>query len=322
MRSDPYAVWLSEIMLQQTTTVTVTTYYTKFLKKWPNVCELAAASLDEVLNVWQGLGYYTRARNLHKCARAIVMEHGGQFPDTENTLKRLPGIGDYTAAAIVAIAFGYKATPIDSNIERVVSRLHAIRKPLPGSKLLVRRYAEELTPNQRAGDFAQALMDLGATVCRPKSANCLACPLSKKCLASRESDPNRYPIKPKKKSLCTRYGVVFWTVREDGRVLVRRRPEHGLLGGMIEFPGTDWRDLIWEKDSWSGFAPKASSWRELPKPVFHTFSHFRLELRIKVGVAVNCKDNEYWCHPNNFSDLALPTVMKKVASIALNSHSS
>ena len=314
---DPYAVWLSEVMLQQTTVTTVTSYYDNFLIRWPQVGDLAAASLDDVLHAWQGLGYYSRARNLHKCAQVVCAEYGGRFPDTEIKLRSLPGIGRYTAAAIAAIAFGRKATPVDGNIERVMARLYAVAEPLPKSKPQIRAHAEALTPMQRAGDFAQALMDLGATVCKPRSADCGCCPLSDSCQAEREADPARYPIKAPKKVRPTRHGVVFWTVRSDGAVLVRRRSEKGLLGGMMEFPTTEWRESAWGDNSWSDWAPAAADWNALAQPVNHSFTHFRLELTVMLG-AVDGGDG-IWCHPDDFGDLALPTAMKKVAAAVAQS---
>ena len=304
-------------MLQQTTVATVTPYYGNFLAKWPQVGDLAEASLDDVLHAWQGLGYYTRARNLHKCAQVVSVEYGGQFPDTELGLRALPGIGPYTAAAIAAIAFGRKATPVDANIERVVARLYAVPDPLPKSKPQIRTHAEALTPKRRAGDFAQALMDLGATVCKPKKADCEMCPLSGPCLANNEANPGRYPLKAPKKARPKRHGVVFWAVRGDGAVLVRRRPETGLLGGMMEFPTTEWRELAWEGNSWHDWAPATADWCALTEPVTHGFTHFWLELTVMRG-AVDGGDGR-WCHPDDFGDLALPTAMKKVAAAAAHS---
>ena len=312
VRPDPYNIWLSEIMLQQTTVATVISYYGKFLARWPTVAKLADASLDEVLHAWQGLGYYARARNLHKCAQVIVAKYDGHFPDSVAELLSLPGVGSYTAAAISAIAFGHKATPIDGNIERVISRIYAIAEPLPKSKKLVRTHAESLTPDQRAGDFAQALMDLGATICRPRFADCGFCPVLDNCRASKEEDPARYPVKSPKRKRPNRYGVVFWVERSDGGVLVRRRPDRGLLGGMIVFPTTEWCEQIWEFESWMSHAPLEGKWIELVDPVIHVFTHFRLELSIKITEVV-AGGNGLWCHPGDFDQLALPTVMKKVA---------
>jgi len=314
--ADPYRVWLSEIMLQQTTVATVGPYYGNFLARWPGVGDLAAAALDDVLHAWQGLGYYSRARNLHKCARAIVDDHAGRFPDTEAELAKLPGIGPYTAAAIAAIAFGRRATPVDGNIERVVARLHAISEPLPGAKKTIKARAEALTPEERVGDYVQALMDLGATVCKPKQANCGACPLAADCRAGQSADPARYPVKAPKKPRPTRYGVVFWAERDDGAVLLRRRPENGLLGGMMEFPSTEWRDEPWNGAVPVDQAPLAADWSPLSGTVVHTFTHFRLELGVVAARAGNGGPRDHtWCRPGDFGSHALPTVMKKVAGL-------
>ncbi len=312
-KADPYRIWLSEIMLQQTTVATVTSYFGNFVARWPTINDLAAADLDDVLHAWQGLGYYSRARNLHKCAIAVVTVHGGSFPASEAELATLPGIGPYTAAAVAAIAFGEKATPVDGNIERVVSRLSAIETPLPKAKPEIHRIAETLTPDQRAGDFAQAMMDLGATVCRPKAPDCGNCPLGNGCAARGSDDPARFPIRAPKKARPTRHGVVFWLQRPDGAVLVRRRPERGLLGGMMEFPSTPWEELPPAAPEIEAYAPMDADWRELPGRVEHIFTHFRLHLTVIGGQTTHEGDNMRWCQPDDFGGLALPTAMKKVA---------
>ena len=312
---DPYRVWLSEIMLQQTTVATVGPYYGYFLARWPTVGDLAAAGFDDVLHAWQGLGYYSRARNLHRCAREIADRLGGAFPDTEAALRKLPGIGPYTAAAVAAIAFGRKATPVDGNIERGMARLHAVDQPLPGAKKAIKALAEALTPDDRAGDFAQALMDLGATVCKPRGPACGACPLAQVCRAAAEGAPERYPVRPPKKARPTRHGVVFWAERGDGAVLLRRRPEDGLLGGMMEFPSTEWREQPWPEGAWADAAPLRADWAPVAGTVVHTFTHFRLELDIvRARVDGPGGGNQTWCRPDAFARQALPTVMKKVAA--------
>jgi A/G-specific adenine glycosylase len=317
--ADPYAVWLSEIMLQQTTVVTVKGYFEAFLQRWPRVSDLAAADLDEVLHAWQGLGYYARARNLHKCARVVADEFEGQFPDSEEALINLPGIGPYTAAAVAAIAFGRETVPVDGNIERVISRLYAIDEPLPGSKPRIKKLVSAALKPERPGDFAQALMDLGATVCTPRSPLCVTCPVSDVCDGYNLNKAEQFPKKAPKKPKPTRRGVVFWAVREDGAVLIRRRPEKGLLGGMMEFPSTDWVEAPWTDEAALKYAPiKALSWKQLPGIVRHTFTHFHLELVILAGKIDRAgKTSDIWCPVEGLSDFALPTVMKKVVGLAV-----
>ena len=311
---DPYRVWVSEIMLQQTTVATITSYFGNFVARWPTIEKLAEASLDEILHAWQGLGYYSRAHNLHKCAREVVANWGGTFPRDEAYLRSLTGIGPYTAAAISAIAYGHKATPVDGNVERVMARLHAVETPLPKAKLEIRHLAESLTPEQRAGDFAQAMMDLGALVCRPKAPNCSACPLKTTCLGRKGGDAARFPVRRPKKPRPTRYGTLFWLVREDGAVSVRRRPEKGLLGGMMEFPSTPWSEVRSVPSIAADHAPVNADWLPLDGTVEHVFTHFRLVLEIcTASVAKACPENVQWCRPSDFDGLALPTVMKKVA---------
>src|ERR1051326_1722090 len=237
-RADPYHVWLSEVMLQQTTVKAVGPYYAKFLQRWPSVVALAAAALDDVLRAWAGLGYYARARNLHACAVAVANDHGGRFPDTEEGLRALPGIGGYTAAAIAAIAFDRRAVAIDGNIERVIARLYAIETELPAAKTEIRSRAEALLPARRFGDFTQALMDLGATICTPKKPACGICPWIDACQARGRGDAETFPRKAPKVEGKLRRGASFVVIRADGFVLVRTRPSKGLLGGMTEVPST------------------------------------------------------------------------------------
>ncbi len=239
-RTDPYRVWLSEIMLQQTTVKAVAPYYVRFLERWPDVEALAAAPLDDVLKAWAGLGYYARARNLHACARAVVERHGGQFPQAEDELRALPGIGAYTAAAIAAIAYDAPAMPVDGNIERVVARLYAVETPLPEAKPEIGRLARALTPPHRSGDFAQAMMDLGATICTPKRPACALCPWNDGCAARQRGDAESLPRRAPKREGALRRGAAFVALRADGHLLVRTRPERGLLGGMTEVPTTEW----------------------------------------------------------------------------------
>jgi A/G-specific adenine glycosylase len=313
---DPYRVWLSEIMLQQTTVAAVGPYFQSFLARWPSVEALAEAQLDEVLHAWQGLGYYARARNLHRCAIHVAGALGGRFPDTEEGLAGLPGVGPYTAAAIAAIAFDRKATAVDGNVERVVARLFAVKDPLPGAKPELRRLAGGLTPARRAGDFAQAMMDLGATICPPGRPKCMLCPLSEDCRARAEGIAEDLPARSPKRARPLRRGVVFWAVRRDGAVLLRRRPEEGLLGGMMEFPSTDWRLKSWSESEALRHAPEAGRWERLPGLVRHGFTHFELELTVLTARAEG-KAPGVWCAIDRLSEMALPSLMKKVARHAL-----
>ena len=313
--ADPYRVWLSEIMLQQTTVQAVKAYFDKFLHLWPDVEALAAAPLDDVLKAWAGLGYYARARNLHACARAVVNDHGGRFPETEAGLLGLPGIGPYTAGAIAAIAFDEPRAAVDGNVERVVSRAFAIEEPLPDSKPEIRRIAQSLVPKQRAGDFAQAMMDLGATICTPRSPNCLICPWADDCLALKRGIAAELPRKAPKKSVPVRRGTAFWAARPDGAVLLRRRPEKGLLGGMMEVPSTPWQE---QPAAPEPHAPIAAQWKTLPGVVTHTFTHFHLELTVVKAEAVEHDAVEgRWVAAEDLAGEALPTVMRKIVAHVL-----
>ena len=317
---DAYSVWLSEIMLQQTTVATVGPYFERFLTRWPKIESLAAADLDEVLHAWAGLGYYARARNLHKCAKIIAAERGGQFPDTEAELRELPGIGPYTAAAVSAIAFGRKATVVDGNVERVIARLFGVTEPLPSSKERLKKLAEALTPDVRCGDYAQATMDLGATVCSPLKPACGICPWRKACAGHLLGLAAELPKKSPKKERPTRYGTAFWLVALDGSVLLRRRPEMGLLGGMMEIPSSEWRDGAWQNEETDGAPLIDANWQAVQGEVRHTFTHFSLKLRLLVARVEGKPDlGGVWCPPERFSDYALPTVMKKVVRLGLGS---
>jgi A/G-specific adenine glycosylase len=308
--SDPYRVWLSEIMLQQTTVATVGAYFDRFVARFPDIHALAAAPLDDVLHLWQGLGYYARARNLHACARALVKRHAGRFPGEEAELRRLPGIGDYTAAAIAAIAFDRHAAAVDGNVERVVARLFAVRESLPQAKPRLRMLAVALIPETRCGDFAQALMDLGAVLCTPRRPRCVLCPWRGDCAAAAAGIAESLPVQAKKSERPLRYGVLFWLEREDGAVLLRRRPEKGLLGGMIELPSTPWRGAPWSMTEAAGAAPSATDWKQLPGIVQHGFTHFRLELALLAGTTGESA-NGIWAKPSEFARYALPTLTKK-----------
>jgi A/G-specific adenine glycosylase len=314
-RPDPYRVWLSEIMLQQTTVATVAPYFDRFVARWPDVSALAAASLDEVLQLWQGLGYYARARNLHACARAVVERHGGRFPDDPAALRALPGIGPYSAAAIAAIAFDRPTAAIDGNVERVVARLYAVLEPFPAAKPRLRTLAAALVPERRTGDFAQALMDLGATICTPRQPRCVLCPWRACCAAARAGMADAIPARAAKPERPARYGVAFWLTRGDGAVLLRRRPENGLLGGMTEIPSTPWRSEPWALDEAVGIAPAAADWAPLPGTVRHGFTHFRLELAIVAGRG---EVDGLWSRIDRLGEHPLPTLMKKVARHAVS----
>ncbi len=317
-RSDPYRVWLSEIMLQQTTVATVKPYFQAFVERWPTLNDLAKADLDDILHGWQGLGYYARARNLHKCAQVVAMEYGGRLPDLEAELLTLPGIGPYTAAAIAAIAFGRPSAPVDGNIERVISRLLALNKPIPELRKDVVPALLALTSKRRPGDFVQALMDLGATICSPKAAKCDDCPWADLkaggCAARIAGNATGYPVRKPNKKKPLRRGVVFWAENDQAQIFLRRRPDRGLLGGMMEFPSTDWRQHRWGLNEALKQAPFAADWRQIQGVVRHTFTHFHLELALCMGrVEAMVGEGGVWCSPENFSDHALPSLMKKIA---------
>ncbi len=327
-RPDPYKVWLSEIMLQQTTVKAVIPYYQRFLARWPTVADLASAPLDDVLAAWAGLGYYSRARNLHKCALAVVESRGGLFPATETELASLPGIGPYTAAAIAAIAFGARATPVDGNIERVVARLFAVTAPMPAAKAEIRRLAATLTPARRSGDLAQAMMDLGAAICTPRRPSCLMCPVQSDCHGYARGLAAELPRRLVKAERPVRYGVAFLALREDGHVLLRRRPDAGLLGGMLEVPSTPWSDQWIGADDALGTAPVDGEWWPVPGHVSHTFTHFRLELMVYRAIVPVEASLTFWAEPDRCRwvprrDLhaeALPSLMTKVIAHALKQH--
>ena len=316
--TDPYAVWLSEIMLQQTTVKAVAPYFAKFLALWPDVAALADAPVDAVMQAWAGLGYYSRARNLHSCAKAVALEHGGRFPANENALLQLPGIGPYTAAAIAAIAFDKPHAAVDGNVERVISRLYAIMEPLPGSKPDIRERAQALVPPRRAGDFAQAMMDLGATICTPRSPDCRNCPWTEDCSARARGIAAELPRKQARAAIPTRRGTAFWIERGDGAVLLRRRPDKGLLGGMMEIPSTAW--TVEGPAKPAAQAPLKARWKEVGGIVQHTFTHFHLELAVKRATKLIdgevLQDGGYrWVAPGELDGEALPTLMRKIVAL-------
>lgn len=325
IRPDPYRVWLSEVMLQQTTVEAVKAYFLKFTGQWPDVKALSAATEDDVLRGWAGLGYYSRARNLKKCADMVATQYGGQFPADADTLKTLPGIGDYTSAAIAAIAFDIPATVVDGNVERVVSRLFAIKTVMPQAKAEIRKFTEQLTPQTRPGDFAQAMMDLGATICTPKKPTCILCPLNDNCAALNEGEPELYPVKAPKKARPVRYGAAFIIISPQGKVYLRKRAEKGLLAGMSEVPNSDWvaadesatPEHITQLTG-AELAPFAAQWQPSGS-ITHIFTHFELRLSVyKTNVLTTPPSNNgWWVAQNNLSEEALPTVMKKAIGTAL-----
>jgi A/G-specific adenine glycosylase len=328
--ADPYRVWLSEIMLQQTTVATVAPYYARFLSLWPDVRALAAAPLTDVLAAWAGLGYYARARNLHACAAAVVLRHCGRFPSDPADLRALPGIGSYTAAAIAAIAFGHAAVPVDGNVQRVLARWHAVAEPLPAGRRHIEALAADLagdpTVEVRAGDFAQALMDLGATICTPQRPACPKCPWNAACAAALAGRQEAFPNKPPKRVGRLRRGAAFVVHRADGRVLVRTRPSSGLLGGMTEVPTSAWSadfDPACALDSAPPLKmpgrPRAIAWRRLPEPVAHVFTHFPLELAVYVATVparTRPPDGMRFLDAEALEAAALPTLMRKVIAAA------
>ena len=308
---DPYRVWLSEVMLQQTTVAAVKPYFERFTARWPTVEALAAAPEDEVMAAWAGLGYYSRARNLVKAARAVAQL--GAFPRTEAGLRALPGLGDYTAAAVAAIAFGERAVVVDANVERVVARLFAIAEPVPQARKAIRAAADTITPARRSGDFAQGMMDLGATVCTARDPRCLLCPLAGPCVARAQGDPARYPVKPAKKARPERRGTAWW-IEQDGSVWLVRREGAGMLGGMRALPDDGWTA---RKDG-SGQAPLGGEWEPLGS-VRHQFTHADLELSIMrlAGPGEPCGAGEWW-PIDRLDEAGLPTLFAKAARRVLS----
>ena len=315
-KPDPYRVWLAEIMLQQTTVATVTPYFEKFLRQFPTLQSLANAPDEAVMAAWAGLGYYSRARNLLKCARLVMAAHGGKLPNQEAALLQLPGIGAYTAAAIAAIAFNQPTAPVDGNIERVLARLFALATKPPALKMRVKEKLTNLVPANRAGDFIQALMDLGATICTPKQPKCQLCVWQNICAAHATQKTNILPHRAAKKPRPDRAGTIYWLTNAKGAVLMQRRPDKGLLGGMLTFPSSGWdaaNDTVLP-------ALVPQGWTALADEVVHVFTHFRLTLKIVTQTApknfrkpTNCQ----WIEPRDFATQALPSVMQKVAKLVL-----
>ena len=309
--TDPYRVWIAEIMLQQTTVKTVIPYYDRFLSRWPRLIDLAAADLAEVLRLWAGLGYYARARNLHRCARLLVDHYQGKFPNTLDELRHLPGIGEYTASSLAAIVFHRPVPVVDGNVKRIIARVYAIDNPRISSLLDVDRH--------RPGDFAQALMDLGALICSPHTPRCSECPIQNVCQAYAQGTPTLFPKKNLKKPKPTKFGVAFWIQNKHSQVVLRKRENHGLLGGMIDLPSTSWQEGGFPDASLSEVAAE-TLWRPLEGSVRHTFTHFHLRLMIVVGTYDGpLAENAFWCGLDDFDKYPLPTLTRKaIKHVALD----
>jgi len=309
--TEPYRVWLSEIMLQQTTVAAVKPYFERFTSRWPTVADLAAAEEAEVMGAWAGLGYYARARNLIACARAVANDHGGRFPDDEAGLRALPGIGDYSAAAIAAIAFGRRAVVVDANVERVVSRLFAFDEALPGGRRGLRRLADGITPDRRSGDFAQAMMDLGSGLCTVRAPQCLICPLHGDCVAGRRGDAEAFPVKAPKRAKPERHGTAFW-IQRDGHVWLVRRPDKGMLGGMRALPSGPWGDA----DPGLAEAPVEARWIEAGT-IDHVFTHFALRLRVVTTDHDAVPGDGEWWPIARIDEAGFPTLFARAATRAI-----
>jgi A/G-specific adenine glycosylase len=317
-RADPYRVWLSEIMLQQTTVQAVASYYRKFLERWPDVKALAAAQEENVLAAWAGLGYYARARNLHAAAKIVAKDLGGKFPGTAEGLRALPGIGGYTAGAIAAIAYDERQAAMDANAERVIARLYAVEIPLPKAKKQLHALGMALVP-ERAGDFAQALMDLGSTICTPKRPACANCPWTDECMARRRGIQENLPIKAPKAARPLKRGAAFVARDRTGSVLLIKRPDKGLLASMLEPPQGDWSEDFPSKLSALKQAPFAADWKRRAGLVRHGFTHFELEIEVYFAdLAKRPKTNGQWVSAANLRDVALPTVMRKIVEHGLD----
>ncbi|MBC6444871.1 MAG: A/G-specific adenine glycosylase [Alphaproteobacteria bacterium GM202ARS2] len=314
---DVYRVWVSEIMLQQTTVETVKGYYGRFIERWQTVDALASAERDEVLLFWQGLGYYRRAHGLHEAARKVVAEHKGVFPRDDASLRALPGIGAYTSAALRAIAFGEAVLPLDGNIKRILARLLALNKPVEREGRTLEAFGQRLVPRQRSGDFAQAMMDLGATICLPRQPRCGICPYQKGCLAYRKNKASAYPYRAPKKERPHRYAVFFWIENEHGAYWLEKRPEKGLLAGLMICPSTPWRDKAWGKNDWRAYGDKKQQWQMVEGHIVHVFTHFTLHATIAYGRSKDRRPTSkategVWVSHGKEKDYALSTLMRKV----------
>jgi len=312
---DPYHVWLSEVMLQQTTVATVKAYFETFTRQWPTVSDLASSDVEDVMKAWAGLGYYSRARNLKACADKVADEMGGNFPQSVEELNKLPGIGEYTSAAIAAIAFGIPAPVVDGNIERVVTRHTANDTPNTKVKHDCRVFMDHVTPRDRPGDFVQAMMDLGATICTPRAPACSLCPICQDCMAFRAGTMLEYPVKKPKKPKPTRQRAAFVAQRGDGAIWLEKRPQSGLLGGMSVVPTSDWTSAR-DGETGIGAAPADADW-QCNGAIRHTFTHFHLELQVWFGRVDEMDGNGWWSLPGKVAGEALPTLMKKVIATAM-----
>ena len=310
--ADPYEIWLSEIMCQQTSTTAASAYWFKFLDKWPRIQDLATAKRDDILAAWAGLGYYARARNLHTCARLICAEHGGVFPMTEAGLLKLPGIGSYSAAAIAAICYNAPTNVVDGNVERVISRIFRVQEKLPKAKPGIGKLAAALADPNRPGDYAQALMDLGSHICKPKAPKCSICPWQIHCAAYRAGDMTDYPKRKPKAKRPVRYGAVFY-VQDNSHIWLRQRPDKGLLGGMMELPGTTWDAVKPDMSAWLSQAPCKRNWQCMDGQIKHVFTHFTLYLTV-FTLKTQIHKRSKWeiaAHMDRLEDYALPSVMRK-----------
>ena len=313
IKANPYHIWLSEIMLQQTTVKAVEPYFKLFLLKWPTIRDLAAAKDNEILEAWAGLGYYRRAHNLIKCARMVVEVYNGLFPQEENLLLQLPGVGSYTSAAIRSIGFNKKATVVDGNISRIISRLFAIKTPIATSQKTIKYHANNLVPSTRFSDYAQALMDLGSQICTPRTPHCVECPIKKVCKSYIKGIETQIPYITQKKVKPIRYGYVFVTLNKNNNVILERRPNKGLLSGMLCFPSSEWKD----SKNLDFNPPFSANWQTLNEPVIHIFSHFTLNLKIAYS-SINCTPKGYINKPfKNFNRESLPSLMRKVFDVVI-----
>lgn len=311
---DPYRVWLSEIMLQQTTVEAVKPYFQKFLQLWPDLSSLAKASQDDIMKAWAGLGYYSRARNLRNCARQLVENYGGQFPQSVTALRTLSGIGDYTAAAIAAIAFNQPVAVVDGNVERVITRLFAITTMLPKAKTKIKKKTQEITSLNRPGDFAQAMMDLGATICTPRKPSCYLCPLQSLCRAAKMQRTESFPVKAPKKERLSKIGTAFVILNENKQIYLEKRHGKKLLGGMTQIPNY----IGINNENVLQHAPFSANW-QFKGQITHIFTHFSLKLDIYYTNSTHemNRENGWWCDIHNLAEEALPTVMKKAISVAI-----